>query len=659
MTSAHISVIPEFTEKIELMGYEHYFNVNKTEITNLATGNEILFRGIKTSSGNNTANLKSLQGVTTWILDEAEELQDEDVFDKIDLSVRKKGVQNRVIMILNPTTTEHWIHKRFFEAKNIPEGFCGIVDDVLYIHTTYEDNIKHLDEGFLNRVRELKKTDINRYNHVILGAWISQAEGVIFSNWSIGDFDTSLPYGYGGDFGYSIDPDTLVKVAIDEKRKKIYVDEYLYSHQSLGTKELCREYKSIIDRPNDLIVADNSEGRLIDDLKKEGLNIEKCDKGPGSVLAGIVALQDYEIIVTPRSRNIIKELKLYVWNDKKSGNPIDNWNHCFIGSTLVKTINGDIEIKNINEGDLILTSGGYNKCLKVFNNGVKKVNKYLMQFDTFSVYLTSTKEHLIHTDKGWIEISKLEQGMIIDYIKPLKENRISCIKEKDISVLENGKKEAIECTGMYGNSITVKYLKDLKFTTKMRTRTITRLKTLSCCHKKNIIKNIKMTSLKKSQVKSIKNILKKLENLQKNGMHQKMESNGIENTLLKTISANQTCLSKNASNVSAILNQKVISKNFAQTNAKLNTEDYQELMTLKKGALYADANSQVINIQKHKLVGISVVESYEEQVYDIMVDNEHEYFANGVLVHNCIDAIRYIFRKMQTKPKNNLNILKF
>ena len=75
--------------------------------------------------------------------------------------------------------------------------------------------------------------------------------------------------------------------------------------------------------------------------------------------------------------------------------------------------------------------------------------------------------------------------------------------------------------------------------------------------------------------------------------------------------------------------------------------------------MFVDANSQVINIQKHKLVDISVVESYEEQVYDIMVDNEHEYFANGVLVHNCIDAIRYIFRKLQTKPKNNLNLLKF
>ena len=30
------------------------------------------------------------------------------------------------------------------------------------------------------------------------------------------------------------------------------------------------------------------------------------------------------------------------------------------------------------------------------------------------------------------------------------------------------------------------------------------------------------------------------------------------------------------------------------------------------------------------------------QVYDLMVEDNHEYFANGVLVHNCIDASRYI-----------------
>lgn len=32
---------------------------------------------------------------------------------------------------------------------------------------------------------------------------------------------------------------------------------------------------------------------------------------------------------------------------------------------------------------------------------------------------------------------------------------------------------------------------------------------------------------------------------------------------------------------------------------------------------------------------------YGAEVYDLTVDGEHEFFANGILVHNCIDALRY------------------
>ena len=135
LRAASISIIPEFIEKIELLGKQGDFHVTKDEITNRKTGSKILFRGIKTSSGNQVANLKSLQGVTTWVLDEAEELVDESIFDTIDLSVRQKGIQNRVVMILNPTTKEHFIYQRFFEGKGVQEGSNITKGDTTYIHT--------------------------------------------------------------------------------------------------------------------------------------------------------------------------------------------------------------------------------------------------------------------------------------------------------------------------------------------------------------------------------------------------------------------------------------------------------------------------------------------------------------------------------------------
>ena len=102
MISAANSIIPEFIEKIELMGVQPDFRITKDEIINLTTMSSIMFKGVRTSSGNQTAALKSLNGVTTFVLDEAEELTDEDTFMKIDFSVRTQNKQNRCILILNP-----------------------------------------------------------------------------------------------------------------------------------------------------------------------------------------------------------------------------------------------------------------------------------------------------------------------------------------------------------------------------------------------------------------------------------------------------------------------------------------------------------------------------------------------------------------------------
>ena len=41
------------------------------------------------------------------------------------------------------------------------------------------------------------------------------------------------------------------------------------------------------------------------------------------------------------------------------------------------------------------------------------------------------------------------------------------------------------------------------------------------------------------------------------------------------------------------------------------------------------------------IVAVLESEVRVERVYDICVEDMHEYFANGVLVHNCMDAISY------------------
>jgi len=327
MVSAHLSIIPEFLEKITLLGYEKIFNVNKAEVVNIKNNSDILFRGIKTSAGNQTASLKSLQGISTWVLDEAEELIDENIFDTIDLSIREKNTQNRIILVLNPVTKEHWIYDRFFQDKGVEAGFNGVKDNVCYIHSTYLDNIENLSKSFLERIKTIKHRNFKKYQHTIMGGWLDKAEGVVFDNWSIGEFNPDgLQTSCGMDFGFSVDPDSLTEVAIDKKKKKIYLKEHIYKN-GLKSQELAQV---ILDKVgNKLIIADSAEPRLIADLQHLGVNIKPVKKG--TIESGITRMQDYEIVITPESTNIAKELNNYVYADKGSKLYVDSYNHAIDG----------------------------------------------------------------------------------------------------------------------------------------------------------------------------------------------------------------------------------------------------------------------------------------------------------------------------------------
>ena len=328
LTSAHVSIIPEFIDKIETAGVSNEFKITKDEIVNLRTGSKILFRGIKTSQGTQTANLKSLANVTTWILDEAEELVDEDVFDKIDFSIRAKGIQNRVILVLNPATKEHFIYKRFFEQRGVEAGANEIVKDTTYIHTTYLDNYKHLSESFIRQVEQMKLNNRTKFEHVILGGWLDKADGVVFTNWKFGEFNPDgLQTSCGMDFGFSVDPDTLTEVAIDKAKKKIYLKEHIYQN-GIQTHVLAPMILNKVG--NMLIIADSAEPRLIADLKHAGVNIQPVKKG--TIESGISRMQDFEIIVEPNSHNIAKELNNYAYADKGSKLYIDSYNHAIDGA---------------------------------------------------------------------------------------------------------------------------------------------------------------------------------------------------------------------------------------------------------------------------------------------------------------------------------------
>jgi phage terminase large subunit len=325
LSSAYISIIPEFIDKIETLKLQDHFYITKDEIRNRLSGSKIIFRGIRTSSGDQSANLKSLTNVTTWVMDEAEELNDENIFDKIDLSVRNLNQKNRVILILNPVTKEHWIYNRFFEDKGVMDGSNATKGNTTYIHTTYLDNVENLSKSYLEQIENIKKRRPEKYKHQMLGGWLSKAEGVIFSdNWKIGQFKKVGVSVFGQDYGFASDENTLVETNIDVNNKIIYLKECFYL-KGLTTSQIAE--LNLKHAKNHLIVGDSAEPRLLHELKAKGCNVVKAIKGQGSITYGIALLQDYDLIVEENSINLIKELNNYSWLEKKSKTPQDKFNH--------------------------------------------------------------------------------------------------------------------------------------------------------------------------------------------------------------------------------------------------------------------------------------------------------------------------------------------
>jgi phage terminase large subunit len=292
-----------------------------------------MFAGVKTSSGNQTATLKSIPGLTTMVIDEGEEFTKEKDFDTIDDSIRSSEAVNRVIWIMNPTTPEHFIYKRWIEPANKKikiEGFevtISNLDTVEHIHTTYHlaEKAGYLPQSWIDKANKTKENNPKRYYHNYIGGWLEKAEGAILPDWTEGTFDESLPYCHGLDFGFNPDPCGLVKVAVDQKAKKIYIEEKAYL-QNLGTDDIA---KLLIDRveKNGLIIADSAGKITIHDLRQKGFNVQPCVKGSGSIISGLKKLIDYELIICGPSPNLKTELNNYIWNDKKAGIPIDKFNH--------------------------------------------------------------------------------------------------------------------------------------------------------------------------------------------------------------------------------------------------------------------------------------------------------------------------------------------
>ena len=325
MVSASMSVIPEFMEKVEADGTQKFFHATRTDVVNRMTGSKIMFRGLRTSSGNQTARLKSIHGITTFVCDEAEEWTSEREFETIAFSIRQPGIQNRIIIMMNPTDSNHFIYQKYIKDTHELREYDGVPvqisthPQVLHIHTTYLDNTANLSEEFIRSAKEMKERDPERYAHIFMGQWADVAEGAIFKKWGIvKEFpQNAKKIAAGLDFGFTNDPSACVRCGIIGN--DLYLDEVFYE-KGMGVNSLISRLKNL----GLFVYADSADPRLIQEIANAGIIIYPVSKPAGSIVAGIERMKMFDnIFVTERSLNLMDELRNYVWAKDKDGNYIN------------------------------------------------------------------------------------------------------------------------------------------------------------------------------------------------------------------------------------------------------------------------------------------------------------------------------------------------
>ena len=314
------------------MKVSHLFKFNESlpEITVKETGQKILFRGLDDPLKITSITVDN--GLLAWLwLEEAYQVENKDKFDTLVESIRgsvdDKNFFKQITVTFNPWSERHWLKSAFFDEETR-------FNDVFADTTTYRDN-EWLDQQDIDRYEDLWRTNPRRAAVVANGDW-GVAEGLVFENYTIRDFDIMATIKRVGettaglDFGFTHDPTTFPRLAVDLDNKElwIYAEHYEYA---MTTDDI---YNMIVDADmkNALITADSAEQRLIAELKAKGISrITPSVKGAGSINAGIDFMKQFKIYIHPSCVKTIEEFDTYIYKQDKDGKwlnePIDANNH--------------------------------------------------------------------------------------------------------------------------------------------------------------------------------------------------------------------------------------------------------------------------------------------------------------------------------------------
>lgn len=200
--------------------------------------------------------------------------------------------------------------------------------DSILIKSTYLDN-PFLSASQIAEI-ESNKGDENWWRVYGLGE-NGSVEGLVYSRYRIVQSmpSTGKMRFYCIDFGFTNDPTAILRVTL--QGGELWIEELAYQVGMLN-KDIAEVLVNSGATRLDNIVADSAEPKSIAEINAiGGLNIKATTKGQGSIVAGIGAVQAYQLNVMSDALGLIEELRNYSWKKDINGNylniPVDKYNH--------------------------------------------------------------------------------------------------------------------------------------------------------------------------------------------------------------------------------------------------------------------------------------------------------------------------------------------